>query len=321
MVVFNNHGLLPLKQGKRHMILKNDLLHVEFGSMKITHNGSEKDVQFKVGTGNSVTSLAKLIFDPTAVEGLEDVPAFRRNKTERPMSHGTFLENGRAEARIISLTGHAVAMNSTLLHALRSDLARHLNTGGFRQFKFSFAGGTRYATGSCDTGLTWTQELDHYARWKFDIYCPDPRLYGDWREQQMRSSDIYREGIEFSLGFPLNYSDVLEKPKNPTIQNKGNSEAFPTFTVNANTSGFKITNGAGKSIIYSGNTTKGSPVVIDTFTGRASVGGSDRSYNLTSRQWFTVPPGGSIKPTVDFVANPDIEADLQMTVNIRDTWI
>jgi len=296
------------------MILLKDLLRVEFGTIRITHDGTENDVK-----NSSVTS--KLIFDPTAIEGLEDVPSFRREKTARPISHGTFAEKGRADARIISLSGHAVAVNPTILHSLRSSLAQHLNTGEFRQFKFDFSGGTRYATGSCDTGLSWIQELDHYARWKFDIYCPDPRLYGAWNTQQLRSSDVYREGLEYNLTYPLNYSRNLQTPQRPTLVNKGNSEAFPRFEIDANTSGFVVKNGSGKSIVYSATTTKGQRVIVDTFTGRATVSGVDRSYNLTTRDWFTIPPGGSIKPELDIQASPDIEADLHMEVKFRDTWI
>lgn len=303
------------------MILQKDLLHVEFGTIKITHNGTEADVGYGRGGPIIPKETAKLVFDPTAIEGLEDVPGFRRNKTDRPISHGTFLENGRAESRIISLTGHALAVNSSTLHNLRSTLAQHLNTGGFRQFKFDFAGGTRYAVGSCDSGLTWTQELDHYARWKFDIYCPDPRLYGNWKEYTMRSHDVDRTGYEFLSSFPVNFTRDLETPKTPVVQNKGNSEAYPVFVLNANTSGFKVNNGSGRTIAYSGTTRVGSPVTIDTFTGRASVGGSDQSYALTARNWFTVPAGGSIRPTVDFIASPNVEADLSMIVKIRDTWI
>lgn len=303
------------------MILKKDLLRVEFGSMKITHNGTEADVGYGRSGPLIPKETAKLVFDSTAIEGLEDVPGFRRNKTERPISHGSFLEKGRAEPRVIALTGHAFAVNASTLHKLRSSLAKHLNTGGFRQFKFDFAGGTRYAIGSCDSGLTWTQELDHYARWKFDIYCPDPRLYGNWKEYTMRSLDVDRTGYDFISTYPAVFTRELELPKRPTLQNLGNSEAYPVFELDANTSGFKITNGAGKSIVFSGTTRRGTLVSIDTFTGRATVGGSDQSYSLSTRNWFSVPAEGSIKPTVDFVASPNVEANLSMRVKLRDTWI
>lgn len=303
------------------MIINKDLRHVEFGTIRITHDETENDVGYSSNGPLLKVKTSLLTFDPTAIEGLEDIPSFRRDKTSRPLSHGSFLENGFSDPRIITLTGHAIAMNPQLLHSLRSSLAQHLNTGEFRQFKFDFSGGTRYVTGSCDSGLSWTQELDHYAKWKFDIYCPDPRLYSRWNTQRMSSGDTYREGLEYSLSYPLEYSRDLPEPKTPKLTNRGNSPAYPVFEMDANTGGFFIKNGAGKGITYSASTYKGQKVVIDTFTGNATVGGSDRSYNLTKRDWFTIPPGGTLAPELDIVASPDVEASLFMEVKYRDTWI
>lgn len=296
------------------MILTRDLLTVDISAggkptMRITHNGTM--------TGSTT---ARLVFDPDAVVGLEDVPSMRRGKSSRPYSHGSFPERGFSESRMITFTGHAFAKNASELHALRDRFAWLLNSGEFLNFKFSFSGGNRSTVGSLDNGLSWVQQLDTYAKWKFEIICPDPRLYGIWKYSQMGSSDLDRTGLSYDISYPLEYVRDLPKPVAPVLQNIGNSESWPVFTLNANTSGFSIF-GAGNVIKFSGATRRGNPVTIDSFTGSATVSGVDRSYILTKREWFSVPPYSTLKPRLDIIASPDVEADIMMGIKHRDTWI
>lgn len=244
----------------------------------------------------------------------------RRGKSSRPYSHGTFPERGFSEARMITFTGHAFAKNAAELHALRDRFAWLLNSGEYLNFKFYFSGGTRNTVGSLDGGLSWVQQLDTYAKWKFEIICPDPRLYGGWKYSQIGSSDLDRTGLSYGLEYPLEFVRDLPKPVAPVLQNMGNSESWPVFTLNSNTSGFTIT-GAGRSITFSGATRRGNPVTIDTFTGAATVSGVDRSYMLTRRNWFSVPPFSTLTPKLDINVSPDIEADIMVAIKHRDTWI
>lgn len=300
------------------MILIKDLLTVVipaspgFSSLRIEHKGTLTGSRAK-----------RLVFDPDAVVGLEDVPAMRREASPRPYSHGVFPERGFSESRLITLSGHAFAQNAEELHELRDHLAGLLNSGTYKNYSFSFSGGTRFGSGSLSGGLSWTQRLDTYAIWKFDLVFPDPRLYGTWKYAQMGSSDVQRTGLGYNLDYPLNFTDEVASPVDTLLQNNGNSAAWPIFTLNATTNGFRIYNNAGRSVVFTGSTRRGNPVVVDFFTGNVTVGttNTDRSYYLTKRQWWSIPANSTLMPKLDLQASPDTESNLIMDIKYRDTYI
>lgn len=291
------------------MILNQGVLTVQVGKVKIDHNGTINDVD-----------LPKLTFNPDALVGFEDVPAFRSERPERPFSHGIFPEVGYSGGRLMSLTGHAFATNETELLGLRDLLASELNTGRLIPIKVTSYGSTRQVSGTLEGGLSWTRVLDNYASWKFDIFCPDPRLYGDWKYGRIYSSDLDREGLAYNVGYPLNYSNTLEGQRNTILQNNGNSVAYPIYTLNADTEGFSIKSGT-NVITYSGSTAKSTKLEINTYTGEVRYGQSDRSYLLTQRKWVTIPAYSQIEPELDFVASPELEGEIFLEVKYRDTWL
>lgn len=291
------------------MILNQGVLTVTVGNTTIDHNGTIND-----------RDLPKLTFNPDALVGFEDVPAFRAEKPERPFSHGIFPEVGYSDGRLLSLTGHAFATNESELLGLRDLLASELNTGKLVPVSISNYGSTRKTSGMLEGGLSWTRVLDNYASWKFDLFCPDPRLYGDWKYGRVYSSDLDREGLSYNVSYPINYSNTLEGQRNTILQNNGNSISYPIYTLNADSDGFSIKSGT-KVITYSGKTSKNTTLEINTYTGEVRYGLSDRSYLLTKRDWVTIGPYEQIEPELDLVASPELEGDMFLEVKYRDTWL
>lgn len=291
------------------MILNQGVLTARIGKMVIDHDGTINDFD-----------LPKLTFDPDALVGFEDVPTFRVDKPARPFSHGIFPEVGYSDGRMLSFTGHAFATNESELLGLRDSLASELNTGKLIPVSVTSYGETRKASGMLEGGLTWTRMLDNYASWKFDLFCPDPRLYGDWKYGRVYSSDLDMEGLSYNIGYPLNYSNTLDGQRNTILQNNGNSIAYPIYKLNADTEGFSIKNGT-SVITYAGSTVKATTLEINTYTGEVRYGSSDRSYLLTQRKWVTIPPYGQIEPDLDFIASPELEGDIFLEVKYRDTWM
>jgi len=291
------------------MILNQGVLRVQVGDIVIDHDGTINDID-----------LPKLTFNPDALVGFEDVPSFRTEKPARPFSHGIFPEVGYSDGRLLSFTGHAFATNELELLGLRDSLASELNTGRLIPVSITSYGSTRKVSGMLEGGLSWTRMLDNYASWKFDIFCPDPRLYGDWKYGRIYSSDIDRDGIAYNIGYPLNYSSKLDSQRNTILQNYGNSISYPIYKLNANTEGFTIKDGR-NVMTYSGATSKSTTLEINTYTGEVRYGSSDRSYLLTQRKWVVIPPNSQIQPELDFVASPELEGEIFLEVKYRDTWL
>lgn len=291
------------------MILNQGVLNVRIGNLLIDHDGTIEDA-----------IQPKLTFDPDALVGFEGLPSFRGEKPPRPFSHGVFPETGFSEGRLMSMTGHAFATNESELLGLRDSLAYELSSGDIIPIEVSSYGTKRIVYGSLEGGLSWIRMLDNYASWKFDIFCPDPRMYGDWKYGRIYSSDLDREGLGYSISYPVNFANTLEGQRNTILQNRGNSVSYPIYKLNANTEGFTIKNGT-NVMTYTGATAKATTLTINTYTGEVRYGASDRSYLLSERKWVTIPPNSQIEPVLDFIAPPDLEGDIFLEVQYRDTWL
>lgn len=289
------------------MILKNDIRVLQLGSQKIYHDNGP---------------LPRMIFDPEAIVGWEDTPDVKRDRTARPISHGDFVDRGYYEGKLITITGYAVANNPQELHIMRDTVAGLLQNGNEQWMNISNSAGTRYMKVSQGSRLSWTQMLDNAAKWKLDLFAADPRMYSTLQHGQSYASTIDMQGLSFGpngtgLEYPLNFGPPT-RPETATLSNNGNSEAWPTFKVYGDLpSGFSINNGAGRIVTYNGLSFKSMPVTIDMYHGTASVGGADRSYLLTRRDWFSIPPRGSIKP----IYSPTVESSSWVDMEWRHTWV
>lgn len=288
-------------------ILTEDILHIHLGNGLYIYPDGIK------------TDGARLVFDEDAIVDLFDTPTVRRDTTARAISHGAFPERGYYDARTLTITGYAFAQSGRELQTLRDAVVRATDPQKEQPVTVSTRYEERTYTSMGGT-LTWLRQTDTRARFKIDMYCPDPRAYGEWQEALLYSSDRERFGLDFPMDFPAVFSHTLASPPSTPMRNNGNTVAYPIYRVQADTDGFTIKDGS-RTLTFSGHTDESSEVIIDTATGQVTIGGSDRSYLLTQRDWITVPPNSEIQPTVDFQAGPDDEGDMKITVSFRDTYI
>lgn len=79
-----------------------------------------------------------------------------------------------------------------------------------------------------------------------------------------------------------------------TLTNAGNTPAWPVVTIPGPWSGGSVLM-AGQAVTYTGTLQSGDSLVIDYSTGLATLNGTaDRTSNLTSRQFSSVPAQGSV---------------------------
>jgi len=283
-----------------------------------------KDVVFRTYRSGTV---GQYVLDPTALTGWDDGTNIRRSATVRPVSAGDFAEPYTFSARVIALSGTAVARDRSELQRMRDNLAGLLKEGEYGQISVETAAGTRYATVGLEGKVEWVQQLDNVAVFRVEFYAPDPYIYG--YEQVITigtgSGTSAGGGLTYPLKYALDYNAQNKEQTASTITNNGNVAAWPKFVITGDYySGFTITDGKDKSVTYNGMVTPQSPVTIDMAKGTAMQNRIDKSTNLSEREWFSVAPAQTMKPK--FLPIADVTGGpVWLTgwcdIIIRDTFI
>lgn len=142
------------------------------------------------------------------------------------------------------------------------------------------------------------------------------------RCQLLPSIESDRVGLSYGpaargLAYPLSYGMAAVDARNVcTLMNNGSSRAYPVFTVQGPwPDGVQLTfPGLDMSLDYS-QAVGSVPLVLDSRSRTASIGGLDVSRNLRQRGFPTVPPGGSLAVNLQSVG------DGYVTVECRDTYM
>jgi hypothetical protein len=138
---------------------------------------------------------------------------------------------------------------------------------------------------------------DENFSYDLELAAPDPRRYGTLKTPstglRTESSGLVwplgtaPSGLFWDWGTPGNSGRV-------SFANLGNTTSYPAFIVGAGgslTNGFVITEvPTGRTLIYPVDTAGGA-IRLDSRTGRATVGSSDVTGNLSRAEWFAVPRG------------------------------
>ena len=149
-----------------------------------------------------------------------------------------------------------------------------------------------------------SRSLRHYQgilRWRLPLIAPDPYFYGS-----EKNSDAPDTSFGFGLLYPLfadgdnvntgvlEFGSDIENPQAGSLVNEGNATAYPKFIVYGDApSGFRITAGD-LAVTWVGVVDPTAPVEVDSLRGTVTVGGVDRSEDLTEAVWAGVPPKGNI---------------------------
>lgn len=265
-----------------------------------------------------IGTVGQYVLDPTAILGWTDGTAARRDNTVRPTSSGDFTEPYTLSSRLISLSGSAIARDASELQYMRDSLMGLLQIGEYTEMSVETSTATRYAIVGLEGAISWTQQLDNVAVFKIDLYAPDPFIYGVEKVINIGATTSAGGGLDYPLDYPLNYNVQNENQQDSTVTNRGNAPAWPKFVVTGNFySGFVLTDGGDRKVTYNGMVTMSSPVVIDMAKGTALQNGVDKSVYVSERDWFSVAPGETMRPTF----KPIQAASGWCDIMVRDTFI
>lgn len=267
------------------------------------------------------------VLDPNAIDGWTGGTTSRRDSALRLNEHGDFPEKSTMSARVISLTGSAIASTAEDLQAMRDKMIGMLTDGEYTTLRVqyltsSLVDGTprslsdRYSTVGLESTTSWVQQTDTTASWKINMFAPDPFVYGPQQVVKV-GADFATGGLTYPITYPLDYH-MSGSNLSTTVTNEGNSIAWPSFRITGDYfSGFTITDNQNSTVTYSGIVTMSAPVTIDMKTGTATQSGADKTTFIGRREWFGVKPSATLRPKF----TPNAAGNGWCDIIIRDTWI
>lgn len=248
-------------------------------------------------------------FALSSLRGWEGLPGARRESPARPYGHGRFDGPVWADERIVTAGGacHSSTERDVMLAELGAVMTWGEGPGLAEDLVVEHGGRTltaqaRLTAYEPDVDSTWSLGRFPFAiEWR----CPDPLRYGAYTSAPTTFPTrvgglrfpLYSNGGGVNVG-ALDYGPRSEAGR-ATLTNEGTAASSPQFAVTGpiDPSGFEIvTVGTGARLVYAGAVPSGSTLVIDASSGAVLMDGeSDRADLLTWRDWWSVPPGGSVE--------------------------
>lgn len=258
------------------------------------------------------------------IEGWWSTPAAKVNVTARGQGdggHDVSEDDISYASRTVTLHWNANASSRDALLALTDSVRRLVH----RQVRMRVVDGTE---DTCCSGgyMVLTQQPDYRSGSIADstitiVFERPERLSSTpQRYQLLPSIESDHVGLSYGdsgkgLAYPLSYGKAAVDARNVcTLTNNGSSRAYPVFTVQGPwPSGVQLTfPGLGMSLDYAqavGNV----PLVLDSRSRTASIGGLDVSRNLRQRGFPTVQPGGSLAVNLQSIGNGYVSVECHDT--------
>jgi hypothetical protein len=259
------------------------------------------------------------------IQGWLGSAGIRRNETDKLWQHGIFSERGYKTQRVLTLKGHIETQTRAEAANLCDSLAAIMGDGTLGTFTVNdIDQGTRWVpvqlAGAVE--ITWDSGLQVDVT--VDMVAPDAYKFG-LAASYSTATAAPGGGMDNDPSLFNNETDVMDFGEGGTagtvtIINAGTAPVPAVFTVNGylpDGGGFTITEvGTGRRLVYSAANLIEDRIVMDGNDGTVLLNGvSDRSDNLTVREWPLLTPGPN---TYLFETTPGSSALL--TVVAASAW-
>ncbi|MFT8640086.1 hypothetical protein [Bifidobacterium sp.] len=256
------------------------------------------DDQIRFSGSSEQTIPDNLGIAKSGVEGWLSTPELKTTLTERASGNGAQDVSDSDilySSRTISL--HWVAMGGSRDEVLTA-ATKVLSTGGQTvRLRVVEASQDTYVQGYTQPAMdaTWFEGV---ITGTLTIVCPRPeRLAWLPLQTQLFPVSVMQGGLQYNSGkgmkYPLSYGTAGSSSSLALLLNQGSSKAYPVLTVTGSfPSGVQIQWG-GNALQYDG-AIGAVPLILDSRSQTASMGGVDVSRNLSRRDFPTVPSGGSV---------------------------
>jgi hypothetical protein len=258
------------------------------------------------------------------IKGWHGSAGIRRNETPKLWQHGIFSERGYKTERVLTLVGHIEAQTRAEAAALVDTLAAIMGDGDLGTLTVNDVDqGTRWAPVQLAGAVEINWDSDLQIDVTVDMVSPDAMKYGPASDYTTGAA-APGGGMDNDPSLFNNGSDVIDFGEGGTagtvtITNTGTAPAPVVITVNGYwpAEGFTITQvGSGRRLVYVGANLIEDRVVLDSTDGTVMLNGvSDRSDNLTVREWPELQPGPNT-----FLFEPAPGSSALMTVRAASAW-
>lgn len=258
------------------------------------------DQALRIRVGSSLTILGRPDFERGPVEGLfvekdgftgwESGTEVRRDEVVIPGGHGSFDTPGLLSARVVSISGYAIARSQEKLGHLRGMLTGAGAAGDKLRIIVDLQGETLWADGRLTGQPSFVDSGGvRRARFQTQFWFPDPRKYGDTRTSASGAGAFHY----------------------------GNFPASPVITVTGSMpSGYTITGPVGRTYVVTQALTSGHAHRIDMRTGRLYLDGVLQVGAVSVGQTWAVPGGAAVVHTLTPVSGTGV-----LSVAVTDTFI
>jgi hypothetical protein len=256
-------------------------------------------------------------FRIVGVEGWEELPGPRYDKTPRTNAHGAHPSRVWSDERIVTVTGFS--WSAAERDARVAELQDGLYFGdGDEGEPLTITAAGRTLTASAQLlaaraallrGEWGVGRFGWLAQWR----CPDPLRYGPETTLSTPLPDA-GGGLVYPLAYDLDYG-AAGATGSITLSNGGTAPAPIVFAVRGPLeSGFEIS-AAGQRLRYPVPVPAGQVLELDTAAGTVLVEGTaSRRGNLTVADWMRVPRKGSLTVQLTSLGGPrDPAAQLSAT--------
>lgn len=253
------------------------------------------------------------------VEGWYSSPDLKVEATARQTGHGNFpVPDDRVLYESRTVTVHltcwggtreaSVALASSWSRALAQSVTVTVDDGGL----------PTWARGYCQ--LAWESDWSPAGlRGTLTVVCDDPRRYGAARSAVLAPAGpsgglVFHAGEPRGLVWPLSFGDGSPSAQRAVLVNEGTARAYPVLECAGVDAGFSVLDADGRGVTCA-STGGWQPLVLDCLSRTATVAGVDRTRDLRRRDFFSVPPGGTLTLSLHGTARGSV------TCRWHDTYI
>lgn len=207
------------------------------------------------------------LIGPGGFKGWEGSAATKRDGVDRTGAHGSFAVPAFKAARLVTLSGHALAASEAELEHMGEVLA---GVGQSEQtITVQSASGARWGRGSVEGEIKFDRVGGATeAVFSLTLWMPDPFKYGETRSARSTGANV-------------------------ELMNRGNARAVPKFKVTGPfPGGYRLRGPAGESFSVTTALASGSVDDIDFASPVIRRNGSPLTRAVLSPEQWTIPGGG-----------------------------
>lgn len=239
----------------------------------------------------------------TLIEGWDSATAGDYQPDQRDQSDGAFDDRNDAAAKTMTLDGWVRVDSADQLEAALDRLKLNASRSATVLSRSRFGRTLTMTVMRVGEVEVTRKPVPVVAQFSVQLVAPDPFKYGvavpvvtglPARGSGGMTFPLFDTTGKMEFGAPGVSGQVV-------LSNPGTAASYPVFTITGPVLGGVVLSdvASGRQIVYAGDVPAGATLlIIDSAAGTALLNGSDRTGELTARQWWAVAPQSS--STVQF---------------------